>query len=290
MPTLLVYLMIRIMKIGIICLLLMINIFPHILKADDLILFPKDPPLIIPPQRGEDAIQEDLDEKQDYWKMKYRQLPDKPSPTEQRNVKLVEESLKDRPLDFELAFSFIIPYAKVRGNQKYKMDPGVDIHSIFRPQKSYDISKLQVYLGMRACFFSGSLIGKNIFAHFNFMYLSPILGVGKIYLAQKDVSKNVEQDKKNITKYIKPHTGWMLLVGPAIQSRYIQIQEKGSATQEIPEEYKTKSIDVNELGLWLEVLYKQIYFGAIGINLLSGIQLGKGKTFYYVGVGTSGWN
>jgi len=204
-----------------------------------------------------------------------------------RNRKLLQEAIAphNRSLMFEL--SLHLTSTSVRADRKsYATDPSVHFNIFYRYQKKKYLDKTGPWFGLRMAPFSGSGFHKNKFGSYGLTYLGPMIGVGKIGLIPLREEGEVRSDASLDTK-IPSISGWLIGTGIAAVSK------SGRSTDNNPagdSDFNSKGIGFDGPGLWFEARYIKILYGALGYNLIIGVQSGKQKEFFYTGIGISGWD
>jgi len=82
-------------------------------------------------------------------------------------------------------------------------------------------------------------------------------------------------------------SGWLLGAGIA------GVSKSGRPTEDNPpadSDFASKGIAFDGAGLCVEGRYIKILYGALGYNLIVGVQTGRNKEFLYTGIGISGWD
>jgi len=253
------------------------------------ILLPEKVQVKPPPSRGEAGAKEDYDRrrKQLDQRLDIKRKP-KPSPSEELNKELIKEVLKPVEIKYSLNVHLLASSIQTSGNDRdgYYTDPSAGFMLLIKPFKSSDSSSLSMWTGLRSYYFLGGGKYKNNNGRFSFNYIGPTIGIGKI-----DPGINALPKKDNKAAEVEhglshARNGYFALMGIAAQSR----QGKAEDGKEDPtDDLNTKSIAFDSPGLWAEIWYSRIKYNAISVNVLAGVQMGKGKTFYYAGLGTGGW-
>lgn len=264
------------------------------------ILFPPPPTPIPPPQaeeepeKAEEEINTEMQKRRDTRKQKNEQELDSKGQiiTSEKKIEkaLVEESKKPRNMEFMLGLSLILPKINTSSlRKKYSADPGISMHTLFRLSKEKPSSDSQMWLGMRLMNISGTGIYKNKPARFGFTYFGPELALGKIELVE-----NAERDRSAVTIKTEEEEssplvrkGRFVRCGLALQSR-ISVQDPSTA-EDVKGEFDNNAMSFDSPGLWAELSYFTLYYGAIGLHYEVGVQAGKGKNYIWLALGTSGW-
>ena len=119
-------------------------------------------------------------------------------------------------------------------------------------------------------------------------YFGPMIGVGKIdpLSSEAGSSKTGEGTGSGAEKTRASSEGWLLSGGIAAVSS----QGRSVWPQDPSSDFLTKGVSLDVPGVWLEIRNMHVVLGAVGINLLAGVQTGKDKAFFYTGIGIAGWD
>ena len=252
---------------------------------------PDDPRTSTPPRRkgigSESGPDEDLDRKRQQRQNREKQF-EKPVPTrsEKKNEQLVAESLKDRPMQLFFESSFLRPGIKTKGpRERYTLDSTNHFQLFVRGSKELPTGKAQLWWGFRLAPFAGSGVYKNIPGRFGFLYFGPMIGLGKIDTLRDTLGETSRGRENEQTDFSVRH-GWLVTTGIAAQSR---IGDASRDENTLEEDLNSKKIGIDSPGLWLEMRYLSVHYGAIGLNLFAGAQAGKEKQLSWVGIGVAGW-
>ncbi len=214
-------------------------------------------------------------------------LPTEPAYSLQRQKNLMKEALipHDRSLMVELAF--YLTTATVRGDRKrYVSDPSVHFNLFYRHDAKNRNDKIGPWAGFRIAPFTGSGFHQNKFGSYGITYFGPMVGVGKIgVIPTKEVGAVRSNQSTELT--IPSTNGWLVGGG------FAAVTKSGKTTDDNPpidSDFRTRGATYDASGFWIEGRYIKILYGAIGYNLTFGIQTGRGKEFFYAGVGASGWD
>ena len=202
-----------------------------------------------------------------------------------------------KPRDYRLLLTISAAYAHIStgGPRKdYVVDPATFFHFYWRHEKERKVSDIQMWYGMRVASFTGTGLYKGLAGRFGFLYFGPMVGIGKIDLAQNSLTQTDVEDKKKRKKLRKQFlqnvgdgNAWFLMTGLSAQTRLVDI-DRGS--EKPSSEFDNKSIGFDAPGLWAEFSYHWINYGALDYNVLFGIHMGTGKNIGYIGVGAGGFD
>jgi hypothetical protein len=214
-------------------------------------------------------------------------LPSEPAYSLQRQKNLMKEALipHDRSLMMELAF--YLTTASVRGDRKrYVSDPSVHFNLFYRHDAKKRNDKIGPWVGFRIAPFTGSGFHQNKFGSYGITYFGPMIGVGKIGVIPTKELGTVRSNQSNELT-IPSTNGWLVGGG------FAAVTKSGKTTDDNPpidSDFRTRGATYDASGFWIEGRYIKILYGAIGYNLTIGVQTGRGKEFFYAGVGASGWD
>lgn len=227
--------------------------------------------------------------------------PKPPTPSERQHNALVLESLKDRPLTLMFEVSLIYPKIIVTGVRKsYVADMSSHFQVVTRMFPSLPATDLQLWYGLRLAPFAGYGVYKGVPGRFGFTYLGPIIGVGNLvqrYGERPSSASEGETDTKAARQIDHGESavasnegivrwGYLWTLGIAAQSRV------GYATrydESVDDDFNSKGFAMDAPGVWSEIRLLSVHYGALGYNAFIGGQAGKGKQFYWVGMGLAGW-
>lgn len=239
----------------------------------------------------------------------------RPGIFKKQTEKLKQAANIHRPYKFMLSTSFNIPWLTTSGDRKnYTIDPSFHILSLHRIQQTLNPDKFQFFLGSRTAAFSGSGTFESISGRYSFLYLGPVFAWGKFTRenindektgsdkSRHDMNKTKDSQKENSKQTAndpvqqkEQKLDWGIMdeffavcLGISAQARFSRNDAKGIEPSD--DLNATKSLVLDTPGLWLELRKSYIYYGSVGIDYTAGIQLGKGKTFVWMGIGVSGWH
>ncbi len=214
-------------------------------------------------------------------------LPDEPPYSLQRQKNLMKEALipHDRSLLIELAFH--LTTAAVRNDrQRYVSDPTVHFNLLYRHDAKNHSDKIGPWYGFRLAPFTGSGYHKKKFGSFGLTYFGPMIGVGKIGLMPTKETGAV-RSSESVEAKIPSASGWLIGAG------FAAVAKAGKSTEETPpkdSDFTTRGATIDGAGFWIEGRYIKIVYGAVGYNLIVGLQMGRNKEFIYSGIGVTGWD
>lgn len=249
-----------------------------------------EPPKSVPPpgmDEGESA-QDDLLRKRQQRRDRDKSLepPEIPYGLQQRR-KLLKEALipKDRSLVFEVSVvaGTLVTHT---GREGYTFDPTSHFNLFYRYDAKHKDGKTGPWFGFRLAPFAGTGFEKKRPGTYGLTYFGPMIGVGKINPASTQEGTELRAAKEEDVK-IPSLNGWLLGAGLAAVSK------NGRSNDEDPEstsDFASKGVAFDTPGLWIEGRYLKILYGAVGYNVIFGVQTGKDKEFIYSGIGFSGWD
>jgi hypothetical protein len=250
-----------------------------------------EPPKAAPPPGSVDSeadADEDLRRKRDQRREREKSLvPPEPPYELQRRKKLLKEALipRTRALMFEV--SGVAGTVSTRGDrERYSAEPTSHFNIFYRYDAKNRDGKIGPWYGLRLAPFAGSGFHKKSPGHYGLTYFGPMIGVGKIDPAQSQDGESLRTEQESEVK-IPASSGWVVGTGLAAVSR------TGKSNEEQPDpdsDFTPEGIAFDSPGLWLEARYISILYGALGYNVIFGIQTGTGKEFIYAGIGFAGWD
>lgn len=245
---------------------------------------------VIPPAQDENVMEEDLENMK-----KRRQKRNKPKKSlfewyeRKKQESLKKESQKPRPYQFLTQINLVYPMIFVSPpRSSFTTEPSSHFSLFFRMFPGEAKEDLQFWWGFRLAAFSGTGYYKSTAGRYSYLYLGPMFGIGKLNLNSNQSEKDIDNKKKNgdNLKYIKK-SGWFLMGGIAGQTRIAKTDPTDEFTDKDFDSIRWLELDGT--GLWAEFTYSDIYFGALGLQYVAGLQLAEGKTFLWLGMGLGGW-
>ncbi len=273
------------------CLVLLVMILtPSVLTPiayaqGDAILLPEPPRPKIPTKRHPSDIKADVDERrQQRLEQEAKAQPPAPSPSVVRDQKLREEAIAERPMEFSITASLVLSTILTKAPRKnYASEPSVLIHAYRREPTPIKNTDLHFHYGLRLANFTGAGVYRDTPGRFGFLYLGPMVAIGKLSAGRKEIPADDAADKSP-SQYSR--RGYLLAAGIAAQSRFAKTPR---GLPDVDDDFNNKAVAFDSPGLWAEAHFLNVYFGAIAANIMSGVQFGKGKTFLYLGVSSGGW-
>ncbi len=239
------------------------------------------PPAARPPSLDPEIEQDrQLQIKRQKRQKKEQELTPKPqTPTEVRIENLKKETLKPHDHTLLMEISLMGVGVDTRGLKSgYTGEPTSHFNVFWR--KKPDSERSSIWFGLRIAPFTGNGYYQGKPGDFAQTYFGPSISVGKTERPAEDAAT----DKPGI-EFL---SGWLFSIGisPVTQAGigYGKLASEGRS------DFKKRGVYFDPPGLWTEARYLKIMFGAIGINLVGGVQAGHEKTFIYGGVGAAGWN
>ena len=265
-------------------------------RGQGTILPPGRPGSIPPPDLPDDQIQQDLERRRERLRQAEEAESPQPSDSERRAEKrrqgLIHDAKAPRPHRMTMAATIAYPKIKTAGSARkdYTAEPTMLFHTVIRLGEEAKADKNDVFTGLRIAPFGGKGRYQNRGGTYGFVYFGPMIGVGKISFVPPEDHTRVEAERVGVDalqdKEDYSRTGWLALGGLAMQSRFAEY-DRGNEPP--AEDFNSKSVAFDGPGLWGEFLYGTTYYNAISVTGLAGIQLGKNKTFIYLGVTTGLW-
>ncbi len=248
------------------------------------IQLPEPPRAPAPRNRDREDIERDIDDRRKLRETRAEQeLPPAPSPREIRDKRLRDEAIAERPMLFSITASLALSKVFVKsGRKNYTSDPSVLVHAYANDTRAKP-EEARLFYGFRLASMSGTGIYENTPGRYGFLYFGPMIGIGKLSPAPKQIGADtIEQEKMDLTR-----SGYLFATGIAAQSRFASTLQ---GTPEAKDDMNDKSLAFDAPGIWAEAHYLKVYFGAVAANTLLGVHFGKGKTFVYLGMSAGGWN
>lgn len=244
------------------------------------------------------VIDEDKQSDQDLRRMRSRrkrkkaeETPAPPSYTESLAKALDREAEVPHPKKFFLELALLFTSASTTASrQGYTSEPTVHFNAAWQMtnEKSQAKDTAKLWLGVRAAPFFGNGFYHSHPGGYGLTYFGPMIGVGKIdpLPSESASSKPGEVAGNRAEKTRASSEGWLLSGGIAAVSR----QGRSVWPQDPSSDFLTKGVGLDVPGVWLEIRNMHVVLGAVGINLLAGVQTGKDKAFFYTGIGIAGWD
>ncbi len=256
-------------------------------NAQGLISLPPIPMMKTPTQESDADLDQDIAKKK-----ALRESREKPrEDIRQSNrvpKKLIEEALKEHAYLSYAEWSLVLPKIQTQGpRESYEADYlASHLQWIWFGHGEDPYTPHWIY-GVRIASFSGSGRYDKIPGRFSFLYFGPAFGFGQIHrkFAEKDpVAKTAEEKARDSVVIMQ--RGWTLLGGLALQSRR---GRSDATTPEPAKDLNTRALDLDGVGAWVEASYFFLFYGTLGLHTKLGMQIGEGKNFIWIGIGSSGW-
>ena len=243
---------------------------------------PARPPAARPEEEGDELLEQMREERH------RREDADRPatrSPAEKRHEALLKEALAPHPRRFLLEISLVAGTAETSGDkQGYTVDPTSHVNAIFRHDPTHTEGRVGLWYGFRLAPFAGSGFYKSHPGVYGSTYFGPMVGVGKIDRAPREVGAASEEAAG---RDIPGSGGWLLSAGIAAVDE--QGRSETAAGLKGPNDLEAKGVTFDAPGLWCEARWLRILYGALGFDVLVGVQSGQEKTLVYGGVGIGAW-
>ena len=215
--------------------------------------------------------------------------PKVPTAMEKQEEALKEEGAKPRPFNFMAAIDFVYPKITVSGDRKdYTADPTAHHYGLFRFSGEGNDGGATAWIGYRIASFSGSGAHEGTYGRYGFTYIGPMIAVGKFSSGARSVGQtDSDSDEDSSGDELGSRHGLMLGVG---MSARVSNGTTANATEDPPDDLRSQSGVFDSPGLNAQLEYIHVLYGAVGINYVAGAQIGKGKNFYWAGIGVSGFH
>ena len=249
-------------------------------------MLPTTPKPKSPPPRDEQEIeQSDLIRKRNNRNRREYVKPNPEKEAKEEKISRQEEAYAPRDRWMMMELSLIAPTMRVQGQrEKYTSELTTHFQVFFRKGGKESDNKKGLWYGARLAPFSGTGIYQDVPGNYGFIYFGPILGYG--LLEGLPERKKILQETKSSEISLPVLKGWIFSGGLAIQSR----MGTTDPADEVDDEFDTKPIAFDSPGLWFEYRLLRVYYGALGMNYVFGLQQGKEKTFVWLGLGMAGWD
>lgn len=266
-------------------------LFPAATQAKSKIQLMPPPLVISPPEEDKNALDEDLINMKSQRKEREGERPGRIRQEVIRQRQKLSELAKE-DVDYRVGFqiSLIWPHVLTRGIRKnFTTELSSHFTGFFLTESHYQVSRLQLWTGLRIASFAGSAqVGETI-GRYGFLYFGPMIGLGKIGPAE--ISSPRTEKRRAVEKKSESYpvrTGWMLITGLSAQSRQGATDPTDDFTSQDLD--TTRAVKFDKPGLWAEFIWLNLHYGRLGLHYLAGAQLGDGKTFIWAGVGMGGWS
>jgi len=277
----------------IICVIDLLFSLPITSSAEAQILLPTTPRSATPPRAAPETHENQIRKKRrNRQKRDKRFIKPKPKAADVRDRELLTQALKKRPMAFAVELNLVIPGVKTFGKRSgYTADITTHLRVISRADQDKKTDEIQLWWGGRAAMFSGTGIYDEVPGRYGFTYFGPMIGVGKISLGSQSSGFNPKKGDKIANHDLPTRKGWLLMSGIAAQSRLSSVDRSSRGTLGDSSDFDNpKGVKFDAPGLWAEITYITIHFGAVGVHYSGGVQFGKQKTFAYFSVGVAGWH
>ena len=206
---------------------------------------------------------------------------------QRRTAALLKDALTPRPQALLMELALAVCGVATRGDrQGYTCDPTVHFNVFLRYHPSRPPDRTGLWYGLRVAPFVGTGFYKNRPGAYGSTYFGPMVGVGKIDRQPVD-DGTARAASATGEPEIPSGSGWLVGAGIAWAS---QIGHGGpEIADDDKDDFRTKKTTFDAPGSWLEARYLHVLYGALALDGLAGFQAGRGKTFYYVGLGVGGW-
>ena len=251
-----------------------------------------------PPPAAPPIIDEDKQSEQDLRRMrshrrrkKAEETPDPPSYTERLEKALDREAQAPHPKKFFLEMSLLFTNASTTASrQGYTSEPTVHFNAAWQVtnEKPQAANTAKLWIGVRAAPFFGNGFYQSHPGGYGLTYFGPMIGVGKVDPLPPETGSPIKGEVRGngTDKTRVSSEGWLLSGGIAAVTR----QGRSAWPQDPSSDFHSRGVGLDVPGVWLEIRNMHVVLGAVGINLLAGIQTGKDKAFFYAGIGIAGWD
>jgi len=185
--------------------------------------------------------------------------------------------------------SLVYPQVLVSGPRKdYTTEITSHFSGMMRLDSAFKPDEWQTWLGFRMAPFSGTGQYSETVGRYGYLYVGPMVGLGKIYSPiLKKVTNAGTVNERNVPVGSPVRVGWMFTAGLALQSR--------QGKQDPTDDFTNKDLDtvrgfkMDAPGISLELTWVKIHYGQLGMHWTAGIQTGEGKNFVWLGAAMGGW-
>ncbi len=226
-----------------------------------------------PPQDLRRDAETDLEAKRtDRARRDVESAPAESTPAQTRRKSLSAETLAERPLDLLFELSIVLGAAVTDGDKGgYTVDASSHATLALR-HGSAPAGGTDLFYGARIAPFSGSGYFKGKPGRYGLTFFGPMVGVGKI---------------DPVPPQGGPFSGWLVSGGYAALSKAGQSR---TAAPDRESDFTSKGIAFEwPGGLWLEARWLRVLYGALGYDLVFGVQTGRERSLLYGGVAVAAW-
>lgn len=191
------------------------------------------------------------------------------------------------PMDFSISGMFNLPFMVTSGKEreKYVAEPAMSANIYWRLGEPEEGENMDLWLGFRIFPISGSGVQKKTAGRFGFLYLGPMVGLGKVSPAENTLGKgqSAKPENRKRQNYERDAIFWMSGIAAVAKEGFV---EKGRAR---PSDFDVGG-GFDAPGIWTEFTYKSIYYSRISYNYTLGLQTGEGKAIIYLSFGWGFWD
>ncbi len=219
-----------------------------------------------------------------------------PSYGDRLSQALDDEAQRPHPRNFYLEITLVgSAVATVASRQGYTSEPTMHFSGAYRlTQKSATPAEAtsrpgktkDLWLGLRVAPFNGSGFYRGQPGNYGLTYFGPMIAVGNIDPPSSESSSEAATASTQAAKLSRPIlSGWLISGGVAAVSK----QGRSDVAGDAKSDFRVKGVAFDAPGVWVEFRQMAVLFGALGCNLVAGLQTGEDKVFIYGGIGLSGW-
>lgn len=255
------------------------------LWADEIVLEPTIPKNDAPTKSLLEADRELTRRLREKWNQK--------PPVKERSEsdRLIEEQRSVRDLRFMTQVNLVLPRLRTSGEREdYDIDFLTSHFSFYVRLGDGPLESgiNYTYMGLRIAPFSGYGKYDSTLGRFGFTYIGPAFGFGILDKEVLDNRKQLNAKAADGTTPVRLWSGFLVSFGVAGMS---SLAARDPSSQEPNKDIlSSKGLRLDGTGLWAELSYLTIPWGAVGINYSLGVQLGEGKSIAYLSVGIGGWH
>ena len=250
------------------------------------ILLPPPPKPAIPPGRTRPVPgASDWDKHRE--ELKELEEPE-PTPTQNRDEELRVENEKPRDMRVMLQLTLVAPWI-LTGERRHRYTSDLTSHfkAYYRLSSSPPENSGYWWTGFRLAPFAGTGTHGFTTGNYGFTYFGPAIGFGKISKVISEKDRAAAGVASSIVPPSPNRQTWMVMGGVAMQNRVARVEDP---TDKPEEDFDSKPIAYDAPGTWIEASWGTIRWGAVSTETVTGVQIGAGKTFVWLGVGIAGWD
>lgn len=250
------------------------------------ILLPPPPKPAVPPSKSK------VPQGQSPWEkhreeIKENEVPE-PSPTEERDKELKIENEKPRDMRLMLQLSLVVPWIFTGENRhQYTTDLTSHFKAYYRLSSAPAENAGYFWTGFRLAPFAGTGIHGFTAGNYGFTYFGPAFGYGKITRGTVEKERGSAGVASSTIQPSANRQTWMVMGGVSMQSRTARVDGPADKAEE---DFDSKPYAYDAPGTWLEASWGTIRWGGVSTETVTGVQVGSGKMFVWLGIGLAGWD